>query len=190
MSAEDRRRQILDVASDLVRQSGAGNLTMEAIAEGAGVSKPLIYLHFTGTADVLLNLMREECERLDAQVFVLLTQAQSLDEQLDALMRPYLDLLEERGSLFDELVIRQSNREVLDRWQAERRSGVVDFLAALICDGRDMDQRQASIAATGLLGAFESAARLLTLPGADRREVEHVLRCLVRGGLESLEAIQ
>jgi AcrR family transcriptional regulator len=43
MSKEERRRQLLDTASDIVRSEGTEALTLGHLAERAGVTKPIAY---------------------------------------------------------------------------------------------------------------------------------------------------
>jgi len=179
--------QLLEAAGELVRRKGAAAVTMDALAAEAGVSKPLVYMHFSNTPEVLLALMRQEHERLDAEVLTGLASATTFDERLAALTRPYFRLLAERGSLFHELVIRQSNHEVLERWQAERRTTVVEFIAEVIRGEFDISAPRATLAAAALLGAFESLARRWAdTAEIGQPEAEQVFRRLVHGGLEEL----
>lgn len=54
-----RRREILDAASELAREVGFSHLTMEKVAEKAGVSKGTIYTYFKDKQELLRMLMRE-----------------------------------------------------------------------------------------------------------------------------------
>lgn len=63
MSKGDRTRQrILQAARDLL-EAGAGPVSMSDIAREAGVTRQLLYVHFDGRADLLLELSRQ----LDAE---------------------------------------------------------------------------------------------------------------------------
>lgn len=46
MTREDRHRQLLDVAWQLVAEKGSDALTLGRLAEQAGVTKPVVYDHF------------------------------------------------------------------------------------------------------------------------------------------------
>lgn len=54
-----RRREILDAASELAREVGFSHLTMEKVAEKAGISKGTIYTYFKDKKELLRMLMRE-----------------------------------------------------------------------------------------------------------------------------------
>jgi AcrR family transcriptional regulator len=59
---EQRRKQLLDAALHLVVTAGHSAATMEAVAEQAGVSKPVIYGVFANRTDLLGALLRREQE--------------------------------------------------------------------------------------------------------------------------------
>ena len=59
MSREDRLRQLLDVAWQLVRKEGTQALTLGRLAELAGITKPVVYDHFTTRSGLLAALYRD-----------------------------------------------------------------------------------------------------------------------------------
>lgn len=66
LSAEVRRRQILDAASALVLSQGHLPLPLEALAQRVGVSKALIYEYFPTQADLFNALLGEEEAAIEA----------------------------------------------------------------------------------------------------------------------------
>lgn len=62
LSKTDRRRQLLDVARQLLEADGADDLTLAVLADRAGVSKPIAYDHF-GSRSGLLIAMLEDTSR-------------------------------------------------------------------------------------------------------------------------------
>jgi AcrR family transcriptional regulator len=59
------RAAVLDAAWQLLEEGGAGQATMAAVAERAGVSRRALYLHFASRAELLLALHEHVDERLD-----------------------------------------------------------------------------------------------------------------------------
>jgi AcrR family transcriptional regulator len=57
LTAEERRRQLFDVALALFAERGYAAATMDDIAEAAGVTKPLVYQHFESKRALYLELM-------------------------------------------------------------------------------------------------------------------------------------
>src|SRR5688500_5317424 len=63
LSKPQRREQLLAAAMAIVRDEGADALTLGALAERAGVSKPVVYEHFGTRAGLLIALYRLIDER-------------------------------------------------------------------------------------------------------------------------------
>ncbi|MBA1276062.1 TetR/AcrR family transcriptional regulator [Stutzerimonas azotifigens] len=63
LSREDRARQLLETAWQLVREEGTEALTLGRLAERSGVTKPLVYDHFGTRAGLLVALYRDFDER-------------------------------------------------------------------------------------------------------------------------------
>lgn len=62
-----RRQQLLDTARLIVREAGADRLTLGNLAERAGVSKPVVYDHFSTRSVLLIELYRWlDTERVNA----------------------------------------------------------------------------------------------------------------------------
>ncbi|CAN7453346.1 TetR/AcrR family transcriptional regulator [Rhizobium sp. LjRoot98] len=59
LSREERLRQLLDVAWQVVRTEGTEALTLGYLAEQAGVTKPVVYDHFNTRPGLLAVLYRE-----------------------------------------------------------------------------------------------------------------------------------
>ena len=59
LSREDRQRQLLDVAWQLVRAEGTDALTLGRLAEHAGVTKPVVYDHFNTRSGLLAALYQD-----------------------------------------------------------------------------------------------------------------------------------
>jgi AcrR family transcriptional regulator len=62
LAPETRREQLLDATNAVLAETGFGNLTVEAIAQAAGVTRPVIYDTF-GDLDSLLLALIERADR-------------------------------------------------------------------------------------------------------------------------------
>ncbi|MBW0103100.1 TetR/AcrR family transcriptional regulator [Pseudonocardia sp. KRD291] len=62
---EQRERQVLDAAARVFARSGFHDASMDAVADEAGVSKPMVYTHGGGSKEELFaRCIRREAERL------------------------------------------------------------------------------------------------------------------------------
>jgi len=71
LSRDERRRQLLDVAWQLVREEGTEALSLGRLAEQSGVTKPVVYDHFETRTGLLAALFQD----YDARQSLMLAQA-------------------------------------------------------------------------------------------------------------------
>ena len=92
LSREDRLRQLLDVAWQLVRDEGTDALTLGRLAELAGVTKPVVYDHFATRAGLLAALYADFDARQD-QVFAnaIATSNAALEDRAWVIASSYVD---------------------------------------------------------------------------------------------------
>jgi AcrR family transcriptional regulator len=65
---EQRREELLDAALRLIDEEGFAGATMDAVARGAGVTKPVIYDLFANRGELLRELLAREEERALGQI--------------------------------------------------------------------------------------------------------------------------
>jgi AcrR family transcriptional regulator len=62
--AEERKKQIVSVALDLVSEHGVRGATLNRIAKGVGITTPALYGHFASRKDILLEVMESVFENV------------------------------------------------------------------------------------------------------------------------------
>ena len=68
LSRADRRDALLDAAVALVTSGDVSAVSMEAVAEHAGVSRPLVYKHFANRGELLAAVYKRESALLHAEL--------------------------------------------------------------------------------------------------------------------------
>ncbi len=68
MTAQERREQLVGVATSLFAQRGYAATTVEEIADRAGVSRPVVYQHFGGKEGLYEVVVDREVRRLTASI--------------------------------------------------------------------------------------------------------------------------
>lgn len=85
-----REQQMLDAAARIFSQHGYHEATVDAVAEAAGISKPMVYLYFGSKEDLFIAVVRREAARLNQMiadaVAVGLTPYQQLRRGLEAFL--------------------------------------------------------------------------------------------------------
>src|SRR3954452_24496480 len=108
MRSAERREQLLDVTLDLVVERGFHAVTIEAIAQGAGVTRPIVYKQFTDLSGLVEALIDREEHRAITQL------ARAIpDTPRDAAPPPRRNVLKQL--------------EKLVAWGIERRGGPKDL---------------------------------------------------------------
>jgi AcrR family transcriptional regulator len=91
--ADKTRARVLDCAWDIVRDGGAGALTVGAVARAAGVSRQLVYLHFENRAGLLVAMTRRHDRTSGFIDRVVEAREMPPVEGLEALVRAWCDYI-------------------------------------------------------------------------------------------------
>jgi AcrR family transcriptional regulator len=68
MTSDARRQQLLDVTTRLVLERGFHDMSIEAVAREAGITRGIVYQHFGDLPTLLQAVVEREMERAHAQV--------------------------------------------------------------------------------------------------------------------------
>lgn len=66
--AVERRRQLVRIASDLIEQGGVDAVTLPRVTERAGCARTLVYRYFASREELLIGVLQDYFERLDARI--------------------------------------------------------------------------------------------------------------------------
>src|SRR5689334_3188529 len=98
LSAAQRREQLLDVTKTLVGEQGFHDLSIEAIAKRAGITRPVIYAHFEDLDALLEAMLEREAVRALTQLGAIMpTELPTGGRRKEALLgalRGYLEAIQ------------------------------------------------------------------------------------------------
>lgn len=185
LSAEDRRAQLLDVAGRLFSEHGFHGLSMEQLADAAGVSKPVLYQHFPSKRDLYLALVRDAVAEMEEQVRKALVGTTDNRARVEGAIAAYFDFVEDRRF---ELLL--GTAEVTDADVRAAVEGamarVAETVGALIAEDAGLSPSGAGFLATAVRGlATEGARWWLEHPELDKTEAVQLLSRLAWRGLGS-----
>lgn len=86
MGRQERRKQLLALARDIISEGGLAALTMENLADRAKVSKPIVYSHFADRNGVAMALMEDHFTALRAFSGDRLANATTLRDYISAIV--------------------------------------------------------------------------------------------------------
>src|SRR4051812_3327477 len=84
LARADRREELLDAALELVARGDVESVSVDAVADRAGVSRSLVYKHFANRTDILTALYEREGTRLHDELSADVAAAKSLEEKYRA----------------------------------------------------------------------------------------------------------
>jgi AcrR family transcriptional regulator len=154
LTAEQRRQQLVAVALELFAQRGYRATTMDDIAEAAGVTKPLLYQHFSSKRALYLELVDSIAQNLLVAIGRAVMRAEGPRQQVEMGFAAYFRLVVSHEAEFrllygrdhaDDLELGRALRAVEDAIDDHRRLlayGIVGMAEG--ASRRFMAQRPAS----------------------------------------------
>ncbi|MFJ2683640.1 TetR/AcrR family transcriptional regulator [Pseudomonas sp. NPDC087342] len=117
---EDRQRQLLDVAWQMVREEGTDALTLGRLAELAGVTKPVVYDHFTTRSGLLAALYQDFDARQTAIMdAALLTCEPTLDSTAGIIASSYVACVLTQGNEISGVIAALASSPELEKIKRE-----------------------------------------------------------------------
>jgi AcrR family transcriptional regulator len=181
LTAEQRRQQLFAVALGLFAQRGYRATTMDDIAEAAGVTKPLLYQHFSSKRALYLELVDSIARDLLEAIARAVRDADGPRQQVELGFAAYFRLVVSHEAEFRLLYGRDhADDDELGRALRTVEDAIAEAIDPLIDAGLDDDHRR--LLAYGIVGMAEGASRrfLEQRPGTEPEADEEAQRLAQR----------
>jgi AcrR family transcriptional regulator len=190
LSRADRRDALLDAAVELVVSGDADAVSMEAVAERAGVSRPLVYKHFANRGELLAAVYQREATLLHRELAAEVGAAATVEGMFRTLIRGALQAAAERRHVFSALRSAGGRSHELRREQRGRDVETVRAFARRAMRELGLDRRRATATTATLLAAIDPVLTQWRLrPTADQAQLlEEIYVGMVRGALRDATA--
>ena len=160
MPRDQRRAQLLDAANDVFTSRGYHAAAMDDIAEAAGVSKPVLYQHFTSKLELYLALLDTSCDRLVEVVREALDSTEDNADRVVATMAAFYEFVSSASGEF-RFVFESDltgDGQVQQRlWRVNNE--IADAIAEVIGLDTGLPADQAKLLAISLVGMAQVSAR-------------------------------
>src|SRR5689334_9685102 len=179
LGPERRRPEVLDAALDLFLEHGYDGTSMQAVADRAGVTKPVVYACFPGKDELFRALLAREEDRILAELQSAFDGADLSDPETTLIegYTGFLRAVAQSPEVYRLIFLGEGggNRAVANRIQRGREAlvGRLTVLAAgwLAAEGRGKrssaeSERTARLLGNSIAGLAEAGARVL-LSGDD-----------------------
>ena len=181
MTAAQRREQLLDVTKTVVGEHGFHDLSIEAIAKRAGITRPVIYAHFEDLDALLEAMLEREALRALTQLGAImpteLPAGGARKEALLAALRGYLEAIESDPVTWRLVLMPPEGAPHMLREQVERgRDAIVATLAKVVGPGLAPERPSPDPHLTArLLSALSDEAARLLLSDPDEYPIERLM---------------
>jgi AcrR family transcriptional regulator len=187
LSAPQRRRQLLTVARRLFADHGYHGLSMEQLADAAGVSKPVLYQHFPSKRELYLALVNDANAELEAKVRDALEGTTDNRERITGAISTYFDFVEDRRFRLLYSTSELADPDVGATVEAAL-TRVAETIGRLIAADAGLSGSAANFLAAAIRGlAMEGARWWLERQDVDKDDAVRLLARLVWRGLGSFE---
>ena len=171
LESSARRDALLDAVVALVRARSVREVSMEAVAEHAGVSRPLVYKHFANRDELLAAAYRREASRLHSELAAEVAAADKVEEMYRALLRGSIRANVERGEIFTALRAAGGWNPDIRREQRSRDRKTVRAFAAVAARQYGLEHRASTSVTAVLLGALDAVLAQWRLERTQRNEM-------------------
>jgi len=188
LSRVDRREALLTTAAAILAADSVEAVTMEAVAERAGVSRPLVYKHFANRGELLAAVYQREAAVLHDELASAVRQATTVTDMFRALIRGALKAQADRGTALGALRAAGGWNHALGEEQRQRDQTTVRYFATRVRHELGVGEPEATLAVAILLGAIENVlAQWRRHPTSQHATLlENAYVTLVIGGLAQL----
>lgn len=157
---QQRRRELLRAARQTFVTLGYHAAAMDDIAARAGVTKPVLYQHFSSKRDLYLAVLDDGAKKFLGAINKGLASSNDNEQRVTSTIRAYFGFIahadEEYRLLFESDLVNAP--DVADRVRSVE-DGIASMVAGVIAEDTRLDPAESLLLAGGLLGMAQVAAR-------------------------------
>ena len=194
LAPDARRRHLLGVARSFVEDHGVTTLSLEGVANAAGVSRALLYNYFGNRAGLIQALWDQVAPVWDMQPmapYESMLESSSLrelfDEQLERSTCWYLDLIEDSGLLLHRLLSEPTIEASIVQVRKRVETNNTEWWARLVV-AMGVDPEKAQVFSTLINSSVQSMWGVVARSEAPRDVIEELFYLSCRSTLDALLA--
>lgn len=188
MPKDERRRQLLETAFQIVRSEGTDTLTLNRVAERAGVTKPIAYEHFGTRAGLLVAMYQDYDERqTNAMRAALESEGKTLGDVALILSAAYVDCAVCAGPEYGAITAALSASEEMEKLLQSCRDSFAAECGKAFEPFVKLPPSKNQPMLIGIIGAAEFLSQAAALKRISRDEAVSALTNVMRGSLNNLK---
>lgn len=192
LSPVDRRRHLIAVARAIVEQRGTAALSMETVANEAGVSRALVYTYFDNRAgligalwDELADIWAVEPMPPVAAMIEDVSPRELFEQRLIENTRWLFDQIEVRGLLYHRLMSEPQLESSIEAFRTRIHDANLHWWADLVV-AMGIDADRSLVYSSIFNSASEMLWSLVARSDVDREIIEEVVLTSARAALDAL----
>lgn len=183
LAKAERRRQLLDTALLIVREENADRLTLGHLAVRAGVSKPVVYDHFSTRSGLLIELYKWiDTERVNAFRDAMSSTTRSQEETARVLASAYIQCAADHTDEFHAVGAALAGGDEKAAFQ-ELLDNCVQMFVTVLEPHTNLPAAELERCCIGLVGAGEALSGALVRGRHGEVEVTEAFAALIQGVL-------
>lgn len=160
LPAAERRAAILDAAMEAFARRGYHGTSIDDIASAAGISKALIYEHFSSKRDLHATLIAQQSDELFGRLRANAAPGRAAEERLRGGVDAFLGFVEERREAWRALFRDAADPELGEVVERAQREATTAIVALMLADPQATAgaERDVEVVAQMLSGAVQALA--------------------------------
>lgn len=189
LPAARRRRQLLDVALRVFAERGFHDASMNDIAVAAGVTKPVLYQHFTSKRELFVELLGDVGRDLQETITKAVTGAETPRQMVELGFSAYFSYVNQHRNAFQLFYGGSMARDDEFADCVNRVESALAGLVAGLIEIEGLSSEQRRVLGHGIVGMIEGASIhwLKTGSDADPTTLASQLADLAWRGLRGVE---
>lgn len=159
LPAARRKEQLLEVALPVFAARGFHLTSMNDVADAAGVTKPVLYQHFSSKRSLYLELLRSVGDRLMASIRSATTEADHPRAQVENGLRAYFTFVADQPDAYQLMFGGGTRRDTEFAEEATRVERAIAGAIAPLIRIEGMPDRERLLFAHGIVGLAEGTTR-------------------------------
>lgn len=181
---EERTRQLLEVAWQLIGDEGTDALTLGKLAEAAGVTKPVVYDHF-GTRNGLLAALYQDYDERQTRVFdaAIDAAAADLQDKSHVIAASYVNCVLTQGREISDVVAALNGSPELTAMKKQYQHAFIEKCSAILAPFC-APKRISSASLWAMLGAADSLSDAAVAGDISEEQAQDELQAIILGMVE------
>jgi AcrR family transcriptional regulator len=159
LPAARRRQQLLDVALEVFAERGFHPTSMNDLAEAAGVTKPVLYQHFTSKRELYLELLETVGNRLRDAIVAATAAAEGPRQQVEQGFAAYFRFVADHQAAFQVLFGGGTRRDEEFAGHVRRVEAAIATAISSLIEVEGLSVTERSLLAHAIVGLAEGASR-------------------------------